>query len=195
MQKIVTNLWFDKEAEEAAEFYVSIFKNAKIIRKSYYTASGPGPEGSVLTVDFQLEGQRFTAINGGPQFKFTPAISLLVDCKTQKEVDTLWRKLLAGGGEVQACGWLSDRYGLSWQICPGILADYVCDPDPAKVDAVMSAMMKMKKLDLAALQRAYRDAGGDPAKPGKAKAGRRKAGADGAGAKAGGRARKAAKRR
>ena len=154
MQKIMPCLWFDSQAEEAAKFYVSIFKNSKIGRISRYGEAGPGPKGSVMTVEFQLEGQDFIGLNGGPHFKFTEAISLSVDCKTQEEVDQLWEKLSEGGEKVQ-CGWLKDKYGLSWQIVPGVLSEMLADPDPAKSRRVMESMLKMKKLDIKALERAY----------------------------------------
>jgi predicted 3-demethylubiquinone-9 3-methyltransferase (glyoxalase superfamily) len=147
MQKITTFLWFDNQAEEAAKFYVSIFKNSKITTVARYGDAGPGPKGSVMTVVFQLEGQEFIALNGGPQFKFTPAISLLVNCKTQQEIDDLWRKLSAGGA-TSRCGWLQDRYGLSWQIIPERLGELVQNPN------AMKAMMEMDKIDLARLERA-----------------------------------------
>ena len=152
-QKISTFLWFDANAEEAANYYVSIFKNSKILGVSRYGETGPGPKGSVMTVSFQLEGQEFTALNGGPQFKFTEAISLFVKCETQKEVDELWSKLTAGGEESQ-CGWLKDRYGLSWQITPTVLLRLIQDPDPAKAKRVMEAMLQMKKIDIARLEQA-----------------------------------------
>ena len=154
-QKIKTFLWFDKEAEEAAKFYTSIFKNSRITTVSRYDDAGPGPKGSAMTVAFELEGQEFLALNGGPQFKFTEAISLLVTCDSQAEIDELWSKLTAGGQESQ-CGWLKDRYGLSWQIVPSALPHLLQDPDPAKSARVMRAMLQMKKMDLARLERAYR---------------------------------------
>lgn len=147
MQKITPFLWFDNQAEEAAKFYVSIFKNSKITNVSRYGEVGPGPKGSVMTVSFQLDGQEFIALNGGPQFKFTPAISLLVNCKTQKEIDELWRKL-SEGGATQQCGWLQDKYGLSWQIIPERLGELVQDPN------AMKEMLKMEKIDLERLERA-----------------------------------------
>jgi predicted 3-demethylubiquinone-9 3-methyltransferase (glyoxalase superfamily) len=154
MQKIAPFLWFDIQAEEAAKFYVSIFKNSKIVRIARYSELGPGPAGSVMTVEFELESQRLIALNGGPHFKFTEAISLMVDCKTQEEVDYYWNKLTEGGQESD-CGWLKDKYGLSWQITPGILMEMVSDPDKEKADRAMKAMMTMKKIDIAALKRAY----------------------------------------
>jgi predicted 3-demethylubiquinone-9 3-methyltransferase (glyoxalase superfamily) len=152
-QKITTFLWFDKEAEEAAQFYTSIFKNSRILGVARYGDAGPGPKGSVMTVSFELDGQEFVALNGGPQFKFTEAISLVVNCETQKEVDEFWSKLSAGGQEVE-CGWLRDKYGLCWQITPNVLPRLLQDPDPQKAKRVMEAMLKMKKIDIAALERA-----------------------------------------
>jgi predicted 3-demethylubiquinone-9 3-methyltransferase (glyoxalase superfamily) len=154
MQKIVTSLWFDDEAEEAAKFYCSIFPNSKITKLSRYGSAGPRPEGMVMAVDFELDGQGFNALNGGPEFRFTEATSLLVNCQTQEEVDELWEKLSAGG-EHGPCGWLKDRYGLSWQIVPVALGEMLSDPDPAKSQRVMAAMLNMGKLDEAELRRAY----------------------------------------
>ncbi len=154
MQKITPFLWFDTQAEEAAKHYVSIFTNSKIVGVSRYGEAGPGPRGSVMTVTFELGGQRFIALNGGPHFKFTEAISLSVDCKTQKEVDELWKRLSEGGEEGQ-CGWLKDKFGLSWQINPTILAKMLGDRDPKKARRVMEAMLKMKKIDIARLKQAY----------------------------------------
>lgn len=154
MQKIVTNLWFDTEAHEAAEFYCSIFDNSKIIGVSHYGEAGPREAGMVLTVDFELDGQRFTAINGGPEFKFSEAISLLVNCETQDEIDRLWAKL-TDGGEESMCGWLKDRYGLSWQIVPKVLDEWM-QAEPERVNNVMRALLQVKgKIDLGALQAAY----------------------------------------
>ena len=155
MPKITPFLWFDNQAEEAANFYVSIFKNSKIVNVSRYGEAGPGPKGSAMTVVFQLDGQEFIALNGGPHFKFTEAISFSVDCKTQQEVDEYWEKLSAGGKPGQ-CGWLKDKYGLSWQIVPSILGQLLGDKDPQKSKRAMEAMVKMTKLDIAALQRAYK---------------------------------------
>ncbi|HUC55239.1 MAG TPA: VOC family protein [Candidatus Cybelea sp.] len=152
--KITPFLWFDKQAEEAAKFYVSIFKNSKILSASRFGEAGPGPKGSAMTVTFELDGQRFIALNGGPHFKFTEAISFLVDCKTQEEVDEFWERLLEGGQESQ-CGWLKDKYGLSWQIIPTILGELLSDPDPEKSQRVMKAMLKMKKMDIKSLEEAY----------------------------------------
>jgi predicted 3-demethylubiquinone-9 3-methyltransferase (glyoxalase superfamily) len=154
MQKIVPNLWFDTEAEEAAKFYTSIFKNSKITNVSYYGDAGPRPAGTVLTVNFELEGQEFIALNGGPDFKFTEAISFLVNCESQEEVDELWEKLLDGGSE-QQCGWLKDKYGLSWQIIPTALGEMMTDEDPERANRVMAALLQMVKIDIAALKRAY----------------------------------------
>jgi predicted 3-demethylubiquinone-9 3-methyltransferase (glyoxalase superfamily) len=155
MQKIVTSLWFDTEAEEAANFYCSKFRDSKILNVAHYGAAGPRPEGTVMTVDFQLAGQTFNAINGGPDFKFTEAISLLVNCESQDEVDQFW-DALGEGGEPGACGWLKDRYGLSWQIVPTVLNEQLADPDPEKAQRVMKSMQQMGKIDVAELQRVYK---------------------------------------
>jgi predicted 3-demethylubiquinone-9 3-methyltransferase (glyoxalase superfamily) len=152
-QKITTFLWFDKQAEEAANHYVSIFKNSRVLSVTRYGDAGPGPKGSAMTVKFQLEGQEFIALNGGPEFTFTEAISLLVDCDTQKEVDELWSRLSAGGEEGQ-CGWLKDKFGLSWQIIPSALFRLLQDPAPEKSKRVMEAMLQMKKIDIAGLEQA-----------------------------------------
>jgi predicted 3-demethylubiquinone-9 3-methyltransferase (glyoxalase superfamily) len=154
MQKIVTFLWFDDNAEEAMNFYVSIFKNSKVVRVTRYGDAGPGPKGKVMTATFQLAGQEFYALNGGPHFKFTEAISLFVNCETQQEVDELWEKLSAGGQQSQ-CGWLKDKYGLSWQIVPTKLGKLLGDKDAKKADRVMQAMLQMKKIDIKGLQQAY----------------------------------------
>jgi len=154
VQKITPFLWFDSQAEAAANFYVSIFNNSRVLGISRYGEAGPGPKGSVMTVDFELDGQGFTGLNGGPHFKFTEAVSFVVHCKTQEEVDTFWGKLLEGGQESQ-CGWLKDKYGLSWQIVPTILAEMLRDPDPQKSKRVLEAMLKMTKIDIAGLTRAY----------------------------------------
>jgi predicted 3-demethylubiquinone-9 3-methyltransferase (glyoxalase superfamily) len=154
MQKITPCLWFDHQAEEAAKFYASIFKNSKIGTIARYGDAGPGPKGGVMTVSFQLEGQEFLALNGGPHFKFSEAISFIVNCGTQQEVDTLW-KTLSEGGEESQCGWLKDKFGLSWQIVPTVLRELISDPDPAKSQRVMKALFQMKKLDIKALKRAY----------------------------------------
>jgi predicted 3-demethylubiquinone-9 3-methyltransferase (glyoxalase superfamily) len=154
MQKITPFLWFDNEAEEAANFYVSIFKNSMITNVSRYGDAGPGPKGSVMIVSFQLEGQEFIALNGGPQFKFTPSISLYVNCESQEEVDQLWEKVSAGGRK-ERCGWLQDRYGLSWQIVPTALQKLMSDPNPKKAAGVMQAMLQMDKIDIKRLQEAH----------------------------------------
>ena len=154
-QKITTFLWFDGDAEEAARFYTSIFKNSKILNVSRYPEGSPAPEGSVMTVDFELEGQKFIALNAGPQFEFTEAISLMVTCDNQKEVDYFWERLTADGGEESMCGWLKDKYGLSWQITPTALMELMQDPDPARSKRVMEAMLQMRKIDIAAIERAH----------------------------------------
>lgn len=154
MQKITTFLWFDKEAEEAAKFYCSLFKDAKILEIARYGDAGPGPKSSVMVVKFQLAGQEFLAMNGGPGHPFTDAISLTINCETQAEVDHYWNALSKGGQEI-ACGWLKDKYGLAWQVTPVILVQYMQDKDPAKAKRVMEAMMKMVKLDITAIQQAY----------------------------------------
>ena len=153
MQKITPFLWFDKEAEEAARFYVSIFKNSKVGRVTRYGDAGPGPKGQVMSATFQLEGQEFMALNGGPHFSFTPAISLYVSCETQAEVDELWEKLSAGGS-TERCGWLKDRYGLSWQIIPTALGRLLGDKDAERSQRVMQAMLKMDKIEIRELQEA-----------------------------------------
>ena len=153
MQRITPFLWFDDHAEEAATFYTSIFKNSKIKGVSRYGEGAPGPTGQVMIVSFELDGQEFTALNGGPKFPFTEAISLVVNCKDQKEVDYYWDKLTEGGQEVQ-CGWLKDKFGLSWQIVPTIIPEVMSDADPAKRDRVMQAVLKMVKPDIAAIERA-----------------------------------------
>lgn len=157
MKKITPFLWFDHQAEEAMNFYVSVFKNAKAGEIRRYGEAGPGPKGSVMTASFQLEGQDFVALNGGPHYQFTPAISLFVDCQDQEEVDELWSKLTADGGREIQCGWLQDKYGLSWQIVPKILGDMLQDEDPKKASRVMQAMLQMVKLDIATLKRAYEE--------------------------------------
>src|SRR5439155_7147313 len=154
VQKITPFLWFDKQAEEAARFYTSIFESAKIVSLTRYGEAGPGPRGSVMTVAFQLDGQEFVALNGGPQFKFTEATSFVVNCDTQEEVDRFWEKLSEGGQEVQ-CGWLKDRYGLSWQIVPVVLSQMLQDEDPQKSQRVMKALLQMKKIDIGRLKKAY----------------------------------------
>lgn len=155
MQKISPFLWFDGKAEEAANFYVAIFKNSKIANVMRYGEAGPGPKGSVMGVTFQLDGQEFMAINGGPQFTFSPAISFFVKCETQAEIDHFWDKLLAGGGRTQQCGWLTDRYGVTWQIVPTILGELLQSKDTEKSQRAMRAMMQMVKLDIAALKKAF----------------------------------------
>lgn len=154
MQKITTFLWFDNNAEEAVNFCISIFKNSKIVNMSRYGEGGPGPKGSVMVATFQLEGQEFCALNGSPIFKFTPAISLYVSCETQQEVDELWEKVSAGGKK-DRCGWLTDKYGLSWQVIPTVLVKLLGNTDPEKAGRVMKAMMQMDKLDIASLRQAY----------------------------------------
>ncbi len=157
-QKITPFLWFNQEAEEAANFYVSLFKDSKILSVSRYGDAGPGPKGSVMVVEFQLAGQKFSALNGGPHFKFTEAISLLVNCDSQEEVDTLWSKLTANGGQEGQCGWLKDRFGLSWQIVPSRFVQMMQDKDPKRTQRVMQAMLTMKKFDIARLEEAYAQA-------------------------------------
>ena len=154
MQRITPFLWFDDQAEEAMNFYVSIFKNSKVGRVRRYGEAGPGPKGSVMSATFQLEGQEFMALNGGPHFSFTPAISFFVNCETQEEVDELWKKLSAGG-KAERCGWLKDKYGLSWQIIPSALGRLMGDNNAAKAQSVMKAMLEMDKIDIARLQQAY----------------------------------------
>jgi predicted 3-demethylubiquinone-9 3-methyltransferase (glyoxalase superfamily) len=154
MPKITTFLWFDDNVEDAMQFYVSIFRNSKIVKVNRYENAGPGGKGSVVTATFQLEGQEFMALNGGPQFPFTPAISLFVSCETQEEVDTLWAKL-SEGGQVERCGWLKDKFGLSWQIIPTALGRLLGDRDPVKSQRVMKAMLQMDKIDIAGLRRAH----------------------------------------
>ena len=154
MQKITTFLWFNGQAEEAMHFYVSIFKNSKVLSVTRYGEAGPGPKGSVMSATFQLEGQTFYALNGGPQYSFTPAISLFVNCEAQAEVDELWEKLLQGG-RPSRCGWLQDKYGLSWQIIPTALGKMLGDKDPKKANRVMQAMLQMDKIDIKRLQQAY----------------------------------------
>jgi len=154
MQKITPFLWFDDKAEEAANFYVSVFKNSKIGNVTRCGEGGPGPKGSVMSVTFQLDGQDFYALNGGPLFSFTPAISFFVNCETQPEVDELWEKL-SEGGKKERCGWLKDRYGLSWQIIPSVLGKLMGDKNAEKAKRVMQAMLQMNKLDIEGLQQAY----------------------------------------
>jgi predicted 3-demethylubiquinone-9 3-methyltransferase (glyoxalase superfamily) len=154
MKKITPFLWFDNQAEEAMNFYVSLFANSRILNVSRYAEGGPGSDETVMTATFQLDGQEFMALNGGPLFKFTEAISLFVNCETQEEVDELWEKL-SEGGEKSQCGWLKDKYGLSWQIIPTALGQMLGDKDPQKAQNVMQAMLQMTKIDIAALRRAY----------------------------------------
>ena len=154
MHKITPFLWFDDKAEEAANFYVSIFKNSKVGRVTRYGEGAPGPKGKVMSVTFELDGQEFYALNGGPMFSFTPAISFFVNCETQQEVDELWGRLSAGGEESR-CGWLKDKYGLSWQIIPSVLGKMLKDTDREKAKRVMDAMLQMGKIDISRLQQAY----------------------------------------
>jgi predicted 3-demethylubiquinone-9 3-methyltransferase (glyoxalase superfamily) len=152
-QRISPNLWFDTEAEEAAQFYVSVFKSSRIVSTARYPEAAPGPTGSVMTVEFELDGQRFVAINGGPQFKFSEAVSLQINCEDQAEVDYYWGRL-SEGGEEGPCGWLKDRFGLSWQVTPTGIDEVFSDPDPERANRAMKAMLQMKKLDIAALRAA-----------------------------------------
>jgi predicted 3-demethylubiquinone-9 3-methyltransferase (glyoxalase superfamily) len=155
MQKITPFLWFDGNAEEAVNFYVSVFKNSKVVRVTRYGDTGPGPKGTVMSATFQLDGQEFFALNGGPQFTFTPAISFFVNCETQAEVDDLWEKLSAGG-EKPRCGWLKDKYGVSWQIIPSALGKMLQDKDAGNSKKAFEAMLQMDKIDINALEQAYR---------------------------------------
>ena len=152
--KINPFLWFDHQAEEAANFYVSVFKNSKIRKVTRYGDAGPGPKGSVMTVEFELDGLPFVALNAGPQFKFTEAISFVINCDNQKEVDEYWSKLTSNGGQESQCGWLKDKYGLSWQVVPKELIKLISDPDKQKANRVMQAMLQMKKIDIPALRKA-----------------------------------------
>jgi predicted 3-demethylubiquinone-9 3-methyltransferase (glyoxalase superfamily) len=154
MQKITPFLWFDNNAEEAANFYVSVFKNSKVLNVARYGEVGPGPKGTVMTAEFELDGQEFVALNGGPRFRFTEAISFVVNCETQEEVDYYWERL-SEGGEKSRCGWLKDQFGLWWQVVPTVLNKLVADKDPEKSNRVMQAMLKMDKIDIEPLQRAY----------------------------------------
>jgi predicted 3-demethylubiquinone-9 3-methyltransferase (glyoxalase superfamily) len=154
MQKITPFLWFDGKAEEAMNFYVSIFKNSKVLSVTRYGDAGPGPKGSVMAATFELDGQEFFALNGGPHFTFSPAISFFVKCETQQEVDAFWEKL-SEGGQKQRCGWLKDKFGVSWQIVPTVLGTMLRDKDAARSSRVMKAMLQMDKLDIAGLQQAY----------------------------------------
>jgi len=153
-QRIVTNLWFDTEAEEAAEYYTSIFDNSRIVSVAHYTEAGPREAGMVMVVEFELDGQRFVAINGGDQFKFDEAISLQINCETQEEVDRYWDRFIADGGEEGPCGWLKDKYGLSWQVTPTGMDQLFSDPDKGRAERAMKAMLGMKKLDIEELRRA-----------------------------------------
>jgi predicted 3-demethylubiquinone-9 3-methyltransferase (glyoxalase superfamily) len=161
MQKITPFLWFDHQAEEAAKFYTSVFKNSKIGRILRYdeeaakVSESGRPVGSVLTIEFEIAGQKFVALNGGPQFKFNESISFVVNCETQAEVDYFWKKLTADGGEESACGWLNDKFGVSWQVTPTVLIDMLHDEDPKKAERVMKAMLQMKKIDIKTLKNAY----------------------------------------
>ena len=155
MQKISPFLWFNDQAEEAMNFYVSVFKSSKVVSVSRFGDAGPGPKGSVMGVTFELEGQRIMALNGGPLFTFTPAISLYVSCETQQEVDNYWDALIAGGGTPSRCGWLEDRFGLSWQIIPTALSDMLGDANRKKADRAMQAMLQMDKIDIATLRAAF----------------------------------------
>ena len=154
MPRITPNLWFDGEALDAAEYYCSIFPNSEIRAVSHYTEAGPGPAGEVLTVDFVLDGKEFTAINGGPAFTFDEAVSFLINCKDQAEVDRYWDTFIGDGGQESQCGWLKDKFGLSWQVVPEGMAELFTDPDKSKAERAMKAMLGMKKLDVAALQAA-----------------------------------------
>jgi len=153
-QKITPFLWFDGNAEEAMNHYISIFKNSKVVSVTRYGEAGPGPAGTIMVASFELDGQQFSALNGGPQFKFTEAISLVVHCESQEEVDHFWSKLSAGGAESQ-CGWLKDKFGLSWQVVPRVLIELLQDPNPEKATRVMQAMLQMKKIDIARLRQAH----------------------------------------
>jgi len=155
MQKITPFLWFDSQAEEAAKYYVSVFREGRILQVARFGDAGPGPKGAVMTVSFELYGQQFTALNGGPQFPFTEAISLVVSCPSQEEIDRLWDTLARDGGRPGACGWIKDKYGLSWQITPPVLIEMITNPDGVKSQRAMRAMMKMGKLDIATLKSAY----------------------------------------
>jgi predicted 3-demethylubiquinone-9 3-methyltransferase (glyoxalase superfamily) len=154
-QKITPFLWFDGQAEEAANFYTSIFDNSRILDVARYGEVGPGEKGSVMTVSFELEGQKFVGLNGGPHYKFTPAISFYIRCETQEEVDYFWERLLEGGGKPNQCGWLSDRFGVSWQVVPDALIEFLHDEDREKAQRVMQAMLQMVKIDIEKLQEAY----------------------------------------
>ncbi|MBP0458554.1 VOC family protein [Streptomyces montanisoli] len=154
MPKLIPNLWFDSNGMEAAEYYVSVFPNSRINHVSHYGDAGPGPAGTVLTVEFELDGRPFTIINGGPEFTFDEAVSFQIDCADQQEVDAYWDRLVGDGGQEGPCGWLKDKYGLSWQVVPAAMAALMADPDQARTDRAMKAMLGMKKLDIAALEAA-----------------------------------------
>ena len=153
--KITTYLWFDNNAEAAVEHYLSLFPRSRVTKVARWGKGGPGPEGAIMNIAFELAGQKFIALNGGPHFKFTPAISLFVDCESQAECDELWGKILAAGGTPSQCGWITDKFGLSWQIIPSRLVELMSDPDPAKAGRVANALMGMVKIDVAALERAH----------------------------------------
>jgi predicted 3-demethylubiquinone-9 3-methyltransferase (glyoxalase superfamily) len=159
MQKITTFLTFDGQAEEAVRFYTSVFEDARILSERRYGPAGPGPEGSLMTASFELAGQEFMALNGGPSFEFSQGVSLFVDCETQDEVDELWEKLTADGGQPGPCGWLTDRFGVSWQIVPRALGELLGDEDPEKANRVMEAMLGMQKIEVDGLRRAYEGVG------------------------------------
>jgi predicted 3-demethylubiquinone-9 3-methyltransferase (glyoxalase superfamily) len=154
MPEITPNLWFDTQAEEAAAFYVSVFPNSRVTAVTHYTEAGPRPAGTVMTVEFELDGRRFVGINGGPEFTFDEAVSFQIDCEDQAEIDRYWAALLAGGGQEGPCGWLKDRFGLSWQVVPKGMHAFFADPDTARVNRAMEAMLGMRKIDIAALERA-----------------------------------------
>ncbi|HZA07401.1 MAG TPA: VOC family protein [Nitrososphaeraceae archaeon] len=161
MQKITPHLWFEDNAEEAAKFYTSIFRNSKIIDITHYRESAAEvsgrPKGTVMTVRFEVEGQQFMALNGGPIFKFSPAISFVVSCETQEDIDNLWEKLSEGGGEIQQCGWLKDKYGISWQIVPSVLGEMMQDKETEKSERVIKALLQMKKIEIEGLRKAYEE--------------------------------------
>lgn len=154
-QTITPCLWFNGQAEEATNFYLSVFPNSEVLNVTRYTEVGPAEPGSVVTISFQLNGQEYLALNGGPEFKFNEAVSFIIDCATQEEVDHYWEKLTADGGEPGPCGWLKDKFGVSWQVVPSILDEYLRDEDRERANRVMETMLKMSKLDIAELQRAY----------------------------------------
>ena len=172
MQRITTCLWFDGRAEEAMEFYTSVFKRSKAGKITRYGEAGPGAAGSVMTVTFEIDGQEFMGLNGGPQFQFTPAISFVIHCKTQKKVDYYWERLLEGGS-AQQCGWLRDKFGVSWQVVPNALPKMLKDKDPERAQRVMAAMLQMVKLDVKALKTAYKGKAADEADPSRPKRGKR----------------------